>query len=135
MIARRAAALLMALLLPGAVARAHHAIGSIYDSGRPVTLDGVVAAFRFVPPHPFVEIDVAVREGRTERWRLELDNHFELVGVGMAADTLKPGDRVSVTGSGARNRDRSVYVRSLERPSDGFLYEQVGSSPRVRMRK
>jgi hypothetical protein len=114
---------------------AHHAIGSIYDSARPVTLEGMVTAFRFVPPHPFVEIDVVNREDRAERWRLELDNHFELVGVGMAADTLKPGDRVSVTGSGARNRDRSVYVRSLERPSDGFLYEQVGSSPRVRMRK
>jgi hypothetical protein len=114
---------------------AHHAIGGIYDSARPVTLDGVVTAFRFVPPHPFVEIDVADRESKTARWRLELDNHFELVGVGMAADTLKPGDRVSVSGSGARNGDRSVYVRSLERSSDGFLYEQVGSSPRVRMRR
>jgi hypothetical protein len=53
----------------------------------------------------------------------------------MSADTLRPGDKVSVTGSGARNQDRAVYVRSLERPDDGFLYEQVGSSPRVRMRR
>ena len=114
----------------------HHAIGNIYDSGRRVTLEGVVTGFRFTPPHPFVEIDVTRRDGASERWRLELDNHFELVNVGMTADTLKAGDRVTVSGSGARNRDeRSVYVRSLERRSDGFLYEQVGSSPRVRMRR
>ena len=110
----------------------HHAIGSIYDASDRRTLDGVIAGVRFTPPHPFVEIDVE-RNRATERWRLELDNHFELVNVGMTADTLKPGDRVRVTGSASRNRDeRSLYVRSLERRSDGFLYEQVGSSPRIR---
>jgi hypothetical protein len=122
------------LALPAAVA-GHHAIGNIYDAGRRVVIEGVVTGFRFAPPHPFVEMEVTER-GATERWRLELDNHFELVNVGMTADTLKAGDRIHVSGSGSRNRDeRSVYVRSLERRSDGFLYEQVGSSPRVRMRR
>jgi hypothetical protein len=132
---RRAATCAAILSLTMAALGAHHAIGGIYDSARPVKLDGVVSGFRFVPPHPFVDIDVTDRDGRTARWRLELDNHFELVNVGMSADTLRPGDKVSVTGSGARNQDRAVYVRSLERPGDGFLYEQVGSSPRVRMRR
>jgi hypothetical protein len=124
----------MAVVALTGLVGAHHAIGSIYDATQRVTLDGVVTGFRFVPPHPFVEIDVTER-GRTLRWRLELDNHFELVDVGMTGDTLKPGDAVVVTGSGARNNDRSVYVRSLERRSDGFLYEQVGSSPRIRLRR
>jgi hypothetical protein len=132
---RRAAACAAILTLTMAAVGAHHAIGGIYDASRPVKLDGVVSGFRFVPPHPFVDIDVTSRDGRSERWRLELDNHFELVNVGMSADTLKPGDKVNVTGSGARNQDRAVYVRRLERPGDGFLYEQVGSSPRVQMRK
>ena len=124
----------MIVLLSGGL-KAHHAIGSIYDAARPTKLEGVVTAFRFVPPHPFVEIDVIGRDGTSQRWRLELDNHFELVQVGMNATTLQPGDKVTVSGSSARNGDRSVYVRSLERVSDGFLYEQVGSSPRVRMRR
>jgi hypothetical protein len=126
----------LTLLSPATTgAAAHHAIGGVYDASRPVTVDGIVTGFRFVPPHPFVEIDVADRAGRAQRWRLELDNHFELVGVGMTAESLKAGDKVTVTGSSARNGDRGIYVRSLERASDGFLYEQVGSSPRVRMRK
>lgn len=126
-------ATLLCLTITGAAA--HHAIGGIYDASRPVTVEGIVTGFRFAPPHPFVEIDVVDRSGRAQRWRLELDNHFELVGVGMTADTLKAGDKVTVTGSSARNGDRGIYVRSLERPSDGFLYEQVGSSPRVRKGK
>ena len=116
----------------GAAAGAHHSIAGIYDSSKPVSLQGTVAAFLFVNPHPFVEIDVPAPGGMPQRWRLELDNRFELTNAGMTADTLKPGDRVAVTGSAARDGSRSAYVRRLQR-SDGFLYEQVGSSPRVRM--
>ena len=115
-----------------AAPHAHHSIAGVYDSSRRVTLDGVVAAFHFVNPHPFVEIDV-VSGSRTERWRLEMDNRFELTAVGMTALTLREGDRIQVTGSAARDGGRSIYVRQLQRPADGFLYEQVGSSPRVRL--
>jgi hypothetical protein len=124
----------LACLLSASVS-AHHYIGNVYDSSKPKTLEGTVAAVRFQPPHPFVEIDVIDPENRAQRWRLELDNHFELVAVGMTADTLRSGDTVRVRGSSARNGDRALYVRSLERPSDGFLYQQVGSSPRIRLPK
>ena len=110
---------------------AHHAIAAIYDSSRQVTLEGVVAEFQFVSPHPFVVIEVADRGGRTETWRLEMDNRGELSAVGMRADTLKKGDRVVVRGGAARDRARALYIRRLERPADGFWYEQVGSSPKV----
>lgn len=116
---------------PHAVLRAHHSIAGVYDSNQRVTVDGVVAEFAFVNPHPFVVVDV-VDGGRSQSWRLELDNRFELVGIGMSADTLKPGDRIVVTGSRARNGTRGLYVRQLDRPADGFRYEQVGASPRIR---
>jgi hypothetical protein len=112
---------------------AHHSIAGVYDAARQVRLEGTVAAFQFVSPHPFLEIDVQSVAGNAQRWRLELDNRSELSAVGMTADTLKPGDRITVRGSAARNGDRSLYVRELARPTDGFLYEQVGSSPRVRL--
>ena len=38
---------------------------------------------------------------------------------------------VVVTGSPARQDVRSLYVRRIDRPSDGFWYEQVGSRPRI----
>ena len=110
---------------------AHHAIAAVYDTTQPVTLEGVVTAFHYVNPHPFVEIAVTSADGRSEPWRLELDNLRELAAVGMSADSFKAGEQVLVTGSRARDRSRSAYVRSLRRRADGFLYEQVGSSPRV----
>jgi hypothetical protein len=105
----------------------------VYDSSRPVTLDAVVVAFHFVNPHPFVEVDARGSAQTPRRWRLEMDNRFELTAEGMDAETIRPGDRIRVTGSEARDGTPRLYVRSLERAADGFLYEQVGSRPRVRL--
>ena len=105
----------------------HHSIAGVYDNTRQVTIDAVVAEFHFVNPHPFVLVDA-----KTERWKLELDNLSELVDVGMTKFTLKPGDRVVVSGSPSRSAPpQSMYVMKLDRPADGFRYEQVGTSPRV----
>lgn len=123
-----------ALLLASAGAEAHHSIAAVYDGSRQQRLEGVVDEFLFVNPHPFLYIMVSGDEAE-ERWRLEMDNRFELQNAGMNADTLKPGDRVVVTGSLGRTEPRTLYIRRLDRPADGFTYEQVGSRPRVSTRR
>ena len=120
-----------ALVLASAGAEAHHSIAAVYDGTRQQRLEGVVAEFQFVNPHPFVFIMVSGSEADEQRWRLEMDNRFELQNAGMSADTLQPGDRVVVTGSLGRTEPRTLYIRRLDRPADGFRYEQVGSRPRV----
>jgi uncharacterized protein DUF6152 len=121
-----------AIVIGGASARAHHSISSVYDSGRQASIEGIVAQFQLINPHPFLFIDVTDRAGRAERWRLEMDNRSELVAIGVTATTLNPGDRVVVKGSLARTQPQALYLLRLERPADGFWYEQVGSSPRIR---
>lgn len=113
---------------------AHHAIASIYDSAQPIRLEGTVIDFQFVNPHPFVVIETSA-SGAPQQWRLDMDNRYELVQAGMSATTLKKGDRVIVTGGPARDTSRALYVRRLERPADGFWYEQVGSSPKIGSRR
>ena len=54
-----------ALAIGGPAAHAHHSISSIYDSSRRVTLEGVVAQFQLVNPHPFLFIDVKDEHGRS----------------------------------------------------------------------
>ena len=54
-----------------------------------------------------------------------MDNRRELVEIGFTQQTLRPGDSIVVGGSPARHEARSLYVRRLDRPSDGFRYEQV----------
>jgi len=117
------------MVIPSTPAAPHHSISSAYDASKVITLEGVVAQFHFVYPHPFVTIDV--QQG-SARWTLEMDNRSELARAGMTSETLKPGDRIVVTGSPARGGGQSLYIRKLERPADGFQYEQVGTSPRIR---
>jgi len=123
---------LAAVVLITSAADAHHSITAVYDSRRQVTVTGSVREFQFVNPHPWIGLDVTGEGGRVQTWRLELDNRFELVDVGMRADTFKPGDVVVATGSAGRDGARSLYVRQLDRPADGLRYEQVGPSPRLR---
>lgn len=120
--------------LAGGPLLAHHAISAFYDTSRRVTIEAIVRELHFVNPHPFLLGETRSRDGSTESWRLEMDNQRELVEIGFTDQTLKPGDSVVVTGSPARREARSLYVRRLDRPSDGFWYEQVGSTPRIRPR-
>jgi uncharacterized protein DUF6152 len=124
--------LAVAILASATTADAHHSISSIYDGSRRVTLDGVVSQFQLVNPHPFLFIDVKDGDGRTQQWRLEMDNRSELAAIGVTATTFKPGDRVVISGSLARAQPQSLYLLRLDRPADGFWYEQVGNSPRIR---
>jgi hypothetical protein len=106
---------------------AHHSIAGIYDNQRAVSIDGVVTQFQFVSPHPYLDL----RDARTSQtWRFEMDNRGELSSIGMTQDTFKTGDRLLVTGRPARREPNRAYVERLQRPADGYGYEQVGSSPR-----
>ena len=126
------AIVVVVLALGGVRAGAHHSISSVYDSSRQANIEGIVAQFQLINPHPFLLIDVTDRTGSPQRWRLEMDNRSELVAIGVTANTLKPGDRVVVRGSLARAQSQALYLLRLDRPADGFWYEQVGNSPRIR---
>jgi hypothetical protein len=121
-----------AIVIGGVAPHAHHSISGVYDSSRRVTLEGVVARFQLVNPHPFLIVDVTDATGRAKQWRLEMDNRSELAAIGVGANTFKPGDRVVVTGSLARTQAERMYLLRLDRPADGFWYEQVGQSPKIR---
>jgi len=114
------------------VVHAHHSISAVYDTSRQVAVEGVTE-FRFINPHPFLMMDVKDGRGKAQQWRLEMDNRSELAEIGVTAETWKQGDWIVVTGSPARTQADSIYVRRPDRPADGFRYEQVGSSPRIRI--
>ncbi len=123
-----------AAILGSGVAYGHHSIAAVYDSSRQATLEGVIAQFQLINPHPFLWLDVTDTNGQAARWRLEMDNRSELVAIGVTASTIRPGDRVVVKGSLGRTQPQAMYLLRLDRPSDGFWYEQVGSSPKIRTR-
>ena len=121
-----------ALLLAVLEAEAHHSIAGAYDSNRTVRLEGLVARFAFINPHAFITLEVA-EPGRPPRaWHLEMDDRGELSEIGMTERTLQPGDRLIVAGSPSRRETNRIYIQRLQRPADGYGYEQVNSRPRLR---
>ncbi len=129
---RRTLSLALAIASAGMVVQAHHSIAAAYDTSRQVTVEGVVTSFRFVNPHPFLMMDVTDAARTTQPWRLDVDNRWELAAIGVTAETWKRGDSIVVIGFPGRSQPHSLYVRRLDRPSDGFWYEQVGGNPRIR---
>jgi hypothetical protein len=120
------------LLLGVWAAEAHHSISGMYDTRRDVRIEGVVARFEFINPHSFITVDVQETGRAAQRWRIELDDRGELSDIGMTAATLQPGDRVIVVGSPAHREANRLYLDRLDRPADGYSFEQVGGRPRLR---
>ena len=121
---------ILTLSLFASAAQAHHSLSN-YDQGRDVSADGVVEECHFVNPHPFLLIRVTDPSGVRQVLRLEMDNLHELDEIGISRTTFKPGDRVTISGDPDRTEPREIYLRRLDRPSDGLRYEQIGSRPRL----
>ena len=121
---------ILTLTLFASAAQAHHSLSN-YDQGRNVTADGVIEEFHFMNPHPVLMIGVTAPSGVHESWRLEMDNLHELVEVGISKTTFKFGDWVTVSGWPDRTEPREIYLRRLDRPSDGLRYGQIGFRPRL----
>ena len=119
-------------LLLGVGAEAHHSIAGMYDTRRTIRIEGVVTQFEFINPHAFLTVEVREDSRVPQRWRVELDDRGELSEIGMTARTLQPGNQVIVVGSPARQETNRLYLGRLDRPLDGYSFEQVNGRPRLR---
>jgi hypothetical protein len=76
---------------------AHHSF-AMFDDTKTVTLSGTVKEFEWVNPHSWLRVMVNdEKTGKPAMWALELSSPSRLVTMGMRADSVKPGDTVSVT--------------------------------------
>jgi hypothetical protein len=109
-----------------APAHGHHSWSANYDLSESRRISGTIARVIFQSPHVAIVIDVETESGRQERWKVEWGSPQRLRERGVTDRTLRPGDRVWVTGHPHRNpTTKSLHVESLHRPSDGL---QVGFS-------
>ena len=132
MVMRRYVPLACALLFAALAAEAHHSIAGAYDSRRTVRVEGLVVRFAFINPHAFLTLEVSEPGHPPQAWHLEMDDRGELSEIGMTEGTLRPGDRLIVSGSASRRESNRMYIQRLQRPADGYGYEQVNSRPRLR---
>ena len=88
--------LTLAILLTAASAVAHHSF-TMFDNSKTVVITGVIKEFQWTNPHTFTWIDVTNDQGVTETWAIEGMSPNFLGRRGWSKDSLKPGDKVSIT--------------------------------------
>lgn len=113
------ALIVLSVLLAGA-ARAHHSPAA-FDLDATVTLEGEVVRVLWRNPHIYFDIEVEDEHGNVETWDVEGGWPQSLINLGWSRDTVQPGDRVTVTGSPARNPERHSLVGMTLRLGDRVL--------------
>jgi hypothetical protein len=103
----------VALALAATAALAHHEITAKFDDTKHATLTGVVTDVDWRNPHVHVFINAAGDAGAVANWAIELESTIALEKSGWRADTLKPGDRVTVVGLVARDGTRQIWGESV----------------------
>jgi hypothetical protein len=99
-----------ALLVTALTALAHHSTAP-YDLIHGTIIGGVVTKFDWQNPHVHIALDVTGEDYVVEHWSVELENPHILGHAGWTKDTLKSGDRISVTGG--RAKDNSFRLRAV----------------------
>ena len=98
-------------------ASAHHS-QSEYDLRGKVEVEGTVTKVDWRSPHAWIYVDVTDDKGQKVNWSFELPSPTTLMRRGWARDSLKPGDRVKVTGAPARNHP-AIAIANFIRDGNG----------------
>ena len=76
-------------------AEAHHSF-AMFDRTKNVSLEGTVTGFELTNPHSWLYVEIEDDEGRLAEWTIEMGSPGGMARAGWEADTVKPGDQVTV---------------------------------------
>ena len=104
-----------------APAVAHHSYTDIYLESDSIDIEGTIVEFQYRNPHSWIH--VAGQEGASgieKIYAAEWVSTSQLEREGIGRNFFRPGDRVRLWGSPARNpSDNRVHMKRLRRP-DGW---------------
>ena len=93
---RRLLFALAAAALASGSAWAHHSY-AMFDNTKLVVLRGTLLSFSYVNPHSWISVTGSPDDKTAPaRWDVEATSPLTLAGQGIKADTLKPGDKLTV---------------------------------------
>ncbi len=117
-------AALVALCGPAIPAAAHHS-NSAYQVDKIITLEGTVKEWRWMNPHTWLIMTVQGQDGATQEWAVEGRPPGILGRAGWSSSILKPGERVTVHASPAKNGDPEGIIARVTK-ADGTV---LGNQP------
>ncbi len=109
----------VAALAGAAQLSAHHG-GAAFDQGQNLTFTGTVTEMTFTNPHVLVYWEVP-KDGTTEKWSGWLTAPTKLARAGWTKATLKPGDKIEVSGTPHKGGSHILQIRKLVAPDGKAL--------------
>jgi hypothetical protein len=79
-----------------APALAHHSF-AMFDHEKTSTISGTVKEFEWTNPHAWIHIVAADEKGAPTDWSFEMGSVGQVAAQGWKSDTIKPGDKITVT--------------------------------------
>ena len=120
-------ALSLGVLTAAASPSAHHSFSAEYFEEQKISIEGDVIAFELKNPHAWLHLSVVDENGKRETYSAEWSNPARLKSAGFSVDSFKPGDRLILTGSPARDpSEHRIHLRTIQRPSDGWKWPRSG---------
>jgi Family of unknown function (DUF6152) len=86
----------LGLLIISPVVFAHHGYAA-YETDRKVTVTGTVTEWFWANPHCVLQFDATDDKGQVVHWGAETENPTTMTRQGWTKESLKPGDKVTVT--------------------------------------
>jgi Family of unknown function (DUF6152) len=117
----------LAAAAAGVPASAHHSFAAHYLEDQRVSIEGDIAQIDYRSPHSWLHVNAKDESGVMRQVSAEWASAPRLKQSGVNEETLKPGDRVVITGS--PSRDPAAYrmhLKSILRPSDGWQWSGPG---------
>jgi hypothetical protein len=122
-----AAAIVGAVLLTiGLPVFAHHSGAAEFDSTKKLELTGIVTKVEWTNPHAHFYMNVTDASGKVTNWNLELASPNVLIRNGWSRHSVKEGDKVSITGSRAKDNSNVGTAGSIVFP-DGHKLSFLGA--------
>jgi len=115
------------LLLVTPMASGHHSFEAEFSRDLPVEITGTVTRVEWMNPHARFYVDVEQEDGTVVNWNFELSSPNVLMRRGWRHDSLQEGDRVTVTGSRAKNAPHVANASRVESANGDRLFS--GTSP------
>jgi len=89
---------------------AHHGAAS-FETGKTITVSGMVTEYVWTNPHVLVKVDAKDDSGAVQHWVLEAWNPVTQTGRGWTKNTFKAGDMVSLDITPAKNSQPVGEIR------------------------
>lgn len=121
---RLATMILAAGLGWGVSLAAHHSVAEKYRVDERVTIEGELVTLIFRNPHSYLHVRAPDRAAHPRVWAVESGRGMQLRHA-LEGATLKPGDRVIVTGDPGRDDGQwRMRLRTITRPRDGWRWTE-----------